>query len=463
MTHRTDTAQLRANPARRPLAATAALAALTLLLAAAAACGDPPASPATAEPEASPEPTPEAQPEGAPEAEPEPEPEEPPACPEVEGPQPEARSEMMGVFDTSRQQLVFFGGDDGESVQCSASPHPIGGLWVYDNRCAAFTEHPVIDGPGDRARGVAVLDTARDRMLVFGGRFRVGRSGPYTLYNEVWALNLASMSWELLQTSGEAPSPRVNTVAAYNPDKDEMVVFGGNTSNNGANFIPQNDVWILDLATNAWRQLNTSNVKPSKRLFHASALDAENNLLYVYGGGDEQAFVGPFFGDLWQLNVTTGVWTELHPGGNGAPLHRIFSSLAFDKASGDVILFAGHDDAAVGNQNDTWRFDVQARQWIEIIPPEAVNTPANAFCDFPPDFTLPSLDAPDRRSAHLSALDDVRGELLVFGGKTDCGLIDDVWAFDLQRDSWLQLKPSTQGEACLRGDNPERCIALCGP
>ena len=384
-------------------------------------------------------------------------------CPDFEGERPASRSEMMGIFDTARQRMVFFGGDDGEPVQCSASPHPIGELWVYDNRCAVFEREAIQDGPGGRARGVAVHDTTEDRMLVFGGRFREARSGPYTLYNEVWALDLSTFAWELLQTTGGGPSPRVNTAAVYNPDKHEMVVFGGNSSNNGAAFIPQNDVWILDLETRAWRELGTSADKPVARLFHAAALDIENNLLYVHGGGDERAFFGPFFADLWQLNVTSGVWTQLHDGnGVGVPDDRIFSTMVFDKASGQLVLFGGHDGGQVGNNNDTWRFEVEDRQWIEIIPPEVVNTPANGFCDFPPDFTIPNLDAPDRRSAHLAVLDDIRGELIIFGGKTDCGIIDDVWSFDLARDSWINLKPATKGEACVRGDNPDLCVGMCG-
>jgi hypothetical protein len=58
-------------------------------------------------------------------------------------------------------------------------------------------------------------------------------------------------------------------------------------------------------------------------------------------------------------------------------------------------------------------------------------------------------------------LDPTRGEWIVHGGKTDCGIIDDVWTFDLARDEWLRLYTATQGEACLRGETPEMCLALC--
>jgi hypothetical protein len=115
----------------------------------------------------------------------------------------------------------------------------------------------------------------------------------------------------------------------------------------------------------------------------------------------------------------------------------------------------------VGNNNDTWEFDLASATWNAIVEAETVNEPAFARCDFPVDFTQPNRQAPDRRSAHFASLDTQRGEWVVFGGKTDCGIINDVWTFDLARDAWINLKPATQGEACNRGENPESCVAMC--
>jgi hypothetical protein len=146
---------------------------------------------------------------------------------------------------------------------------------------------------------------------------------------------------------------------------------------------------------------------------------------------------------------------------DAGPAGRIWSTITYDPQSDRVVLFGGHDDGLVGNNNDTWAFDLNGGQWVAITPPETVNEPALGFCNFPADFTQPNMDAPDRRSAHLAALDTVRGEWLVFGGKTDCGIINDVWTFDLARDAWINLLPATVGEACNRGDNPGACLAMC--
>ena len=50
------------------------------------------------------------------------------------------------------------------------------------------------------------------------------------------------------------------------------------------------------------------------------------------------------------------------------------------------------------------------------------------------------------------------GEMLIFGGKTDCGLVNDVWSYTLG-SGWSELSPATSGQACLRAN--QNCSSLC--
>jgi hypothetical protein len=298
-------------------------------------------------------------------------------------------------------------------------------------------------------------------MILFGGRTREATSGPYTLFDDVWALDLQSLAWQRLEPAGTPPRARSSVAGVLNPDTRELLLFGGNASTSGASFEPLDDVWALDLVELAWREIAAAGVKPEARLFHATTIDPASGRLFVYGGGGAGAFLGPFMGDLWSFDPKSGAWSEESPGGVGAPLGRINASLTFDSDRGRLVLFAGHDDGEVGNNNDTWAFDPKRKQWTAIVPPEVVQTPAPQFCLFPPDFTRPNLAAPDRRSAALAVLDAAAGRWLVYGGKTDCGNIDDVWSFDLEADAWQRELEARLGEACVRGDRPEQCATLC--
>jgi hypothetical protein len=374
------------------------------------------------------------------------------------GERPGPRSEMMGALDEKRDRVVFFGGDIGLPKQCNPAPKQVDELWTYDTKCKQFHQVDAANGPGARARGAAEYDAKGDRLVIFGGRYRMAAMGAYTLYDDVWALDLAAMTWAQLDPGGKGPKPRASTATAIDTTTNELIVFGGNTSTSGLSFSPQSDVWAFDLDKHSWRSIKTTGKGPAARLFHAAAIDPSTETLYVFSGGDANAFQGPFLRDLWALDLKQGTWTELWSGANG-PLARISPSITFDKAKNRLIAFGGHDDGAIGNNNDTWSFELAAKSWTAIIQPEKIKHPASGFCMFPADFTDPNKNAPDRRSAHVAA--SGASGLIVLEGKTDCGLIDDVWSFDFATDTWASDVDATYGEACSRSADPTKCTSLC--
>jgi len=380
-----------------------------------------------------------------------------PMCDESLTARPSPRAEMMGVFDPVRQRLVFFGGDEGVPIDCATNSIPVGGLWIYDAVCATFEPIPYETGPSPRARGAAVYDADGDQMIVFGGRYKAPNSGStYTLYDEVWALDLDKLTWRELGTTGGGPGPRTNLAAEYWPETHELIVMGGNSSTNGANFSPHNDVWALNLDTAAWREVTASGSKPEARLFHLSGMDAEAGILYVYGGGGADAFFGTFFADLWAFDLHAGTWERLYNGGADGPVGRIWGSMTF--FDGSLYVFGGHYDLDV--QNDTWRFEPGNRSWHTITGLEDTSKEPGR-CTLPVDFTNVNYDAPERRQGHLAAVDATRGEWVIFGGKTDCGAIDDVWAFDFNREAWNEIHKASIGESCPRQQDPTTCVAYC--
>src|SRR5205085_1827041 len=108
-------------------------------------------------------------------------------------------------------------------------------------------------------------DWDRNRALMFGGRYRdkATTMGAYTLFNDTWAFDFASKTWSQLPTTGTPPSPRSNT--AIGVVGGLLLVFGGNTSSSGLTFTPQNDLYALDLKTNAWRTVTTQGTPPKAR------------------------------------------------------------------------------------------------------------------------------------------------------------------------------------------------------
>lgn len=357
---------------------------------------------------------------------------------------PTARGEVAGAWDAGRGRMVFFGGDHGTPQNCQAQTDFVGETWAFHTDCDSFEEIVTSPSPPARGRHVAAPDEARGRMIVHGGRFREGTSGEYTLRGDTWAFDFAADTWERLAGPNGGPSPRTNHVGVVIGDR--FVIHGGNDSADGASFRPLGDTWALDLTTNTWSQLPTTG-DVGARLFHAGATDGRR--LYVYSGGDENAFFGPFFSGLWALDLETLAWSRLHAGGGGAPLGRIWANLVYDADGHRLLLWGGHDDGALGNNNEMWSFDLLGGGWKLLRGGDLPNNTSGGLCDFPHDFTLVDLGSPERRNANVGALTH-DGELLIFGGKTDCGLIDDVWGWSISDGRWTLRSRATEGESCVR-------------
>lgn len=380
------------------------------------------------------------------------------------GPTPLARADTAGALSADGKTFMMFGGDTA-TVICGETPkrEHVGDTWLLDTACGGWTELAPATAPSARARHAVALDAARNRALLFGGRTRPGMSGPYTLFDDVWAFDFATSAWSEIATTGSGPSKRSNAAAAISGDR--LIVFGGSTSTDGLSFAPKNDAYSLDLISNVWTKLAPAGPLPDARLFHALAADPSAARVYAYAGGDENAFVGPFFDDLWALDLDANAWTEMLPGGSGTGRIKLgMSATAAPGAKGVVVhAFAGHDDGALGNRNDVIAADLgdAAGGWSEVKPGDQLGSPANGACDFPPDFSIPEDGSPERRSAFAFGALPGGAAFVVVGGDSDCGRLSDAWWFDTATGSWAAIRQTLVGLTCARTGSTT-CSSLCG-
>lgn len=403
-------------------------------------------------------------------------PSEPPGCLDPNlpsGPIPTARADSAAAITDDGRELLLFGGDEA-IVVCGDTPQRehVADTWLLDVGCGRW-EQLAIEGPGPRARHVLIEDASRGRALLFGGRYREpGKTGNYTLFNDVWAFDRSARTWAELATKGPAPTPRANTAAVV--DGDKLLVFGGTTSPSGLNFTPTNDLYALDLTTNEWSKLDATGELPEKRLFHAMAVDPRSHKSYVAFGGDQNAFVGPFFKDLYELDNETVTWKKLqtsYPSGHDFGRIKFGLSVRSADAGQNAQLFAfgGHDDVngagALGNRNDLLGAEIGSNvndaAWEARLSGDTFNAPANGQCDFPADFVVPDAGNVERRSAFAFAALPSGEAFVVFGGDSDCGRLSDAWWFDTRKLLFTPLFESLPGLTCPRTGNPD-CKSLCG-
>ncbi len=156
---------------------------------------------------------------------------------------------------------------------------------------------------------------------------------------------------------------------------------------------------------------------------------SQQTILFGYSGGAAQT---------WDWNGYT--WTNLTaPDG---PTPRGYSSLAYDPAIGDLVLFGG---TAPGNTlfAQTWLWN--GSDWTALGPVGTV--------------------PPARYNASL-AYDPATSQLILFGGQTSTGYLGDTWTLNSSNLQWTQLDPSSspvaRAGAALGYDTATQQLVLYG-
>ena len=204
------------------------------------------------------------------------------------GTPPSAREAMAGVYDPVRDRLIIFGGWDGSAALDQTWELTLGATPTWSQILPSGTL------PAPRYAHSMIYDPLRDRLLVFGG------FDQSSLFNDVWALNLTGPPvWSLLIPFGTAPSNRDAVEAIYDPVRDRMILYGGYDGT----FL--SDVLALDLAggTPVWSQLSPTGTAPSRRDFSSTIYDPVKDRLVLFGGNSDVPSPPAMpVGDTWMLN-----------------------------------------------------------------------------------------------------------------------------------------------------------------
>jgi Kelch motif len=274
---------------------------------------------------------------------------------------PPIRWGACGIYDPDGERLVMFGGKHGQGASLC-----LGDVWELDLSVspAVWTELTPSSGdaPAARAMASAVLDTARNRMIVFGGHDSSSR-----VRSEAWAWDLESDRWEssALDVTGTVPwnsQGLTGHTAVYDPGHDRLIVTGGSPVSAKANEFTtmSNRTYTLELADAPdkciWRNVVVdTGDSPPGRIRAIAAFDGVR--MIVHGGALRQLTTGPadLLQDTWVLDAsetTLTRWARKYPTGDDTPTARAGHVVVWDPILKSMILFAGA--APSGHSRETW-------------------------------------------------------------------------------------------------------------
>ena len=371
------------------------------------------------------------------------------------------------AWEPASQRLLVFGGWNG-------STHD-GGLRVFDPATGAWTDLCSIGtcGPGPSPRRAAqlVVDSVRERALLFGGT-----SGPYS--DELWSYDLGTSSWQRITAPG--PISRGGHSMVLDPSGEVVWLFGGTRP--GADL---DDLWRLDLSTDTWTEVDATCAPacPSPRSGASLVADPAGDSLVLYGGWESTT--NTYRHEAWVLDdlATTPAWSLVEPASE-QPQARFFHVAGYDPAGRRTVMFGGgaNGHAYKDALGLTLPTDRHPAAWHMLSPTTALTARDQATLVVDDDVvtafggfgagTLPgTLDAGThladtwqrqlnrRGSWHLAtppdatkvpiaregaayALDAAGDRLLLIGGLTGDTTLADVWIAELSRPGrprWQQL------------------------
>jgi hypothetical protein len=217
-----------------------------------------------------------------------------------------------------------------------------------------------------------------------------------------------SVAWT---PQAEDPGPRRGAAMAYDPIRDEVVLFGGRQGN-----VTLGDTWVWK--DGVWTQ-KFPDCPPSPRAGASMVFDSQRGVVILHGGRqgrDHSEYVYP--SDTWEWDGNTWVQTV----SSGGPQAASFG-FAYDPNENVAVAYGGV--TPTGTSSSTWEYDGTLGSWTLIT----------------------SNSAPGRRAYHGMVYDEGMGVIHMFGGGWG-GWTKANWTYDASTNTWTHLGnygPSARG------------------
>ena len=217
-----------------------------------------------------------------------------------------------------------------------------------------------------------------------------------------------------------SPSNRYGHDMIFDSDNARFILYGGAINSEGVSTWHSNETWTYIPETRTWNQIPTLS-NPGFIAHHSMVYDSFHRKIICFGGLSESSDT---LNETWIFDCDTNEWVEVFP--PTSPAARSDPSMYYDVINGKIVLFGGYGGDSLSYLDDLWIFDVTANSWTEKQPSSS----------------------PPASYGHNMIYDSVNGQGILFGGRTSGGVHNDIWTYHYINNSWTiqeqPLKPTTR-------------------
>jgi len=269
-------------------------------------------------------------------------------------PSPRLGYEGACVWDGQHHVLIHYAGHNqgGGGEQNSE-------VWTFDPLTAEWTlKEPNTSPPGLCCGQQNVFDPTFARYIRFpafsGSHGWQWHREIYLNDSSVWNYDLAANTWRNMRPL-PTPNPRPLRCASWDSDNQVIVMFGGETSQEGT--------LVYEPYTNRWTLMNT-NPQPDFRSGGNMAYDAARKLHILFGA----QFIDD--GHTWAYHLRENKWYDMQPE-IMPPTNKNDAVLTGDAINKVILALVniteGEEDAA-RYRLETWAYDADANKWTKMNP-----------------------------------------------------------------------------------------------
>ncbi|XP_057988561.1 uncharacterized protein LOC110634022 isoform X2 [Hevea brasiliensis] len=204
-------------------------------------------------------------------------------------------------------------------------------------------------------------------LILYGGEFYNGNKT--FVYGDLYRYDVEKQEWKRISSPNSPPPRSAHQAVAW---KNYLYIFGGEfTSPNQERFHHYKDLWVLDLKTNQWEQLNLKGC-PSPRSGHRMVL--YKHKIILFGGFYDTLREVRYYNDLYIFDLDQFKWQEIKPK-LGAMWPSARSGFQFFVYQDEIFLYGGYSKEVASDKNssergivhsDMWSLDPRTWEWNKV-------------------------------------------------------------------------------------------------
>ncbi|KAB0795717.1 hypothetical protein PPYR_09778 [Photinus pyralis] len=192
------------------------------------------------------------------------------------------------------------------------------------------------DSPRKRINFTFAPHPDKDELILFGGEYFNGQKT--FIYNDLFFYNIHSNTWTLIQSPAGPPPRCGHQMVTTSVNKGQLWVFGGEyASPTQSQFYHYKDLWVFHLNENRWEKIGAPN-GPSSRSGHRMVYCKKQ--IFVFGGFHDNLRDYKYYNDIHIFSLETYQWTKLEPTGKGPAPRSGCCMLPLN--DGKILIYGGY-------------------------------------------------------------------------------------------------------------------------